>query len=160
MLYLWRCATNLKVVGSIPDWVIQILHCVHPSGHTMALGLTQPPTEMSTRSSKGGRCVGLTTFLSSCAKCLYSLGAWTSYNPKGLSGLVRGELYLYRRLCHQPSFHSRLYLEIVFKICGHWKLASALRTDDRRSVPDPTTFRRQDCSPRRNISNINTERGT
>jgi len=36
----------------------------------MALGLTQPLTEMSTRSiswSKGGRCVGLTTLSPSCA---------------------------------------------------------------------------------------------
>jgi len=40
----------------------------------MALGLTQPLTEMSTRNislgSKGGRCIGLTTLPPSCAKCL------------------------------------------------------------------------------------------
>ena len=34
----------------------------------MALGLTQPLTEVST--SKGGRCVGLTTLPPSCADCL------------------------------------------------------------------------------------------
>jgi len=41
----------------------------------MALGLTQPLTEMSTRSiswggGKGGRSIGLTTLLPSCADCL------------------------------------------------------------------------------------------
>jgi len=39
----------------------------------MALGLTQPLTEMSNRNiswGKGGRCVGLTTLLLSCADFL------------------------------------------------------------------------------------------
>jgi len=39
----------------------------------MALGLTQPLTEMSIRNissgGKGGRCVGLRTLLPSCADC-------------------------------------------------------------------------------------------
>jgi len=46
----------------------------HPSGHTMALGLTQLLIEMSTRNSscggKDGRCVGLTTLPPSCVDCL------------------------------------------------------------------------------------------
>jgi len=37
----------------------------------MALGLTQPQTEMiTTLGGKGGRCVGLTTLSPSCADCL------------------------------------------------------------------------------------------
>jgi hypothetical protein len=47
----------------------------NPSGCTMALGLTQPLTEMSTRNiywGKGGRCVGLTTLPPSCAIVLKS----------------------------------------------------------------------------------------
>jgi hypothetical protein len=43
------CATNRKVMGSIPDDVIGIFHWRNPSGHTMALGSTEPLTEMSTR---------------------------------------------------------------------------------------------------------------
>jgi hypothetical protein len=39
-----HCATSQKVAGSIPDGVIGILHGHNPSGHTMALGLTQPLT--------------------------------------------------------------------------------------------------------------------
>jgi hypothetical protein len=38
-----------NVAGSIPDGVIGIFHSHNPFGRTMALGLTQPLTEMSTR---------------------------------------------------------------------------------------------------------------
>ena len=46
---------------SFPDGVIGIFHWHNPSDRTMALGLTQPLTEMSTREISWGRCVGLTT---------------------------------------------------------------------------------------------------
>jgi hypothetical protein len=42
-------ATRRKVAGSIPDGVIGIFYSHNPSGRTMALGPTQPLTEMSTR---------------------------------------------------------------------------------------------------------------
>ena len=42
-------ATSRKVTGLIPDGVIGIFHCHNPSGCTVALGLIQPLTEMSTR---------------------------------------------------------------------------------------------------------------
>jgi hypothetical protein len=42
-------ATNRQVAGSIPDDVIGIFQCHNPAGRTMALGSTQPLTEMSTR---------------------------------------------------------------------------------------------------------------
>jgi hypothetical protein len=47
--WLRHCATSRKVAGSIPDGVIGIFHLQNPSGLTMALGSTQPVTEMSTR---------------------------------------------------------------------------------------------------------------
>ena len=40
--------------GSIPDGVIAIFHWHNPSGRTMALGSTQPLTEMSTRNISWG----------------------------------------------------------------------------------------------------------
>ena len=43
-----------KVAGSIPNGVIGIFHWHNPSGRTMALGLTQPLTEMSTRNISWG----------------------------------------------------------------------------------------------------------
>ena len=71
----WGTATtSRKVAGSIPDGVTGIFRWHNPSGRTMALGLTQPLTEMSTRNiflgDKGGRCVGLTALPLSCADCL------------------------------------------------------------------------------------------
>jgi len=51
---LCYCATSRKVAGSFPDGVIGIFHLYNPSGRTMALGLTQPLTEMSTRSISWG----------------------------------------------------------------------------------------------------------
>jgi len=48
-IWLRHCATSRKVAGSIPDCAIGIFHSHNPSSHTMALGLTQPLTEMSTR---------------------------------------------------------------------------------------------------------------
>ena len=47
--WLRHCATSWKVAGSIPDGVIGIFHWHNPTGRTIALGLTQPLTEMSTR---------------------------------------------------------------------------------------------------------------
>jgi hypothetical protein len=67
---LKHCATNLKVAGSIPVGVIGIFHWHNPSDRTMALGSTQPLTEVSTGAfsgGKGGRCIRLTTLPPSCA---------------------------------------------------------------------------------------------
>ena len=47
--WLRCCATNRTIAGSIPDGVIGIFHWHNPSDRTMALGSTQPLTEMSTR---------------------------------------------------------------------------------------------------------------
>jgi hypothetical protein len=60
--------------GSIPDSFIRNFHWQNTSGRTMALGSTQPLTEISTRNifwrGKSGRSVGLTTLPPSCADCL------------------------------------------------------------------------------------------
>jgi hypothetical protein len=47
--WLRHGAKRRKVAGSIPDGVIAIFHWHNLSGRTMALGLSQPLTEMSTR---------------------------------------------------------------------------------------------------------------
>ena len=47
--WLRCCATNWKVAGLIPDGVIGIFHRHNLSDCTLALGSTQPLTEMSTR---------------------------------------------------------------------------------------------------------------
>jgi hypothetical protein len=91
--WLRHCTTNRKVAGSILDGIIGIFHWHYPSGRTMALGLTQGLTEMSTRNiSWGRRADNLTTFM---CRLSWNLGTSTSWNPQGLSRPVMGLLYLY-----------------------------------------------------------------
>ena len=81
--WLRHCATSRKVAGSIPDGVIGIFYWHNSSGRIMALGLTQPLTEMSITNISWGwrqavrRAENLTTF-----KCRFSwnLGASNSWN--------------------------------------------------------------------------------
>ena len=95
--WLRHCATSPKVAGSNPDRVIGIFHWHNPSGCTMALGLTQPLTEMSTRNiSWGVKAAGAsgwqpTTFMWRLSS---NLGASSSWNPQDLSRPVLGLLYL------------------------------------------------------------------
>ena len=48
--WLRHCSTNQKVAGSIPYGIIGIFHCRNPTCRRLALGMTQPLAEMSTRS--------------------------------------------------------------------------------------------------------------
>jgi hypothetical protein len=48
-------ATSRKVAGWIPDEVIGFFNSPNPSSRTVALGSTQPLTEMSTRNLLGGK---------------------------------------------------------------------------------------------------------
>jgi hypothetical protein len=66
----------------------------------MAMGLTQPLTEMNTRNisggggegGKGGRGVGLTTLPPSCVDCLKIWEPQPPWNPQDLSRPVMGLL--------------------------------------------------------------------
>ena len=92
--YSW--SIDLKVAGSIPAGVSGIFHLHNPSDRRMALGLTKPLTEMSTRSifwNKGGRCVRLTTYHHP-VPLSRKLGTSTSWNPLGHRPVL-GLLYLY-----------------------------------------------------------------
>jgi hypothetical protein len=86
--WLRHCATNWKVAGSIPDGVTGIFQWLDPSGRIVALGSTQPLTEVSTRDLSWGwrrpvcRADNLTTFMCRLSR---NSGASTSWNPKGLS---------------------------------------------------------------------------
>jgi hypothetical protein len=52
--WLKHIATNRKVAGSIPDGVTGIFQWLNPSSRIVALGSTQPLTEMSTRNPSWG----------------------------------------------------------------------------------------------------------
>jgi len=52
--WLRHCITSWKVGGSITDGVIEIFNLNNPSGRTMALRLTPPLIEMSTKNISWG----------------------------------------------------------------------------------------------------------
>jgi hypothetical protein len=89
-----QCATSRKVAGSIPNGVFEIFYWHNPSGRTMALGLTQPLTENSSRNiswGEGGvKADHPTTFI---CRLSWTPGASTSWNPQGLSRPAMGLLY-------------------------------------------------------------------
>jgi hypothetical protein len=83
--WLRHYATSQKVVGSIPDEVTEFLNWYDPSSYTMALGLTQPLTEMSITNLpgvKGDQCVRPTTPLPSVSR--------TSRKCGSIYGLLEG----------------------------------------------------------------------
>jgi hypothetical protein len=95
---LWRswlnhCVSSRKVAGFIPDRAIAIFYWHDPTGRTIAPGLTQTLTEMSTMNISCGqrwpvrRADNLITFM-----CQLS---WNlSLKPQGLPWPVMGLLYL------------------------------------------------------------------
>jgi hypothetical protein len=54
ILLLTHCATSRNVAGSVPDGFIGIFHWRISSGRTIALGLTEPLTEMNTKNISWG----------------------------------------------------------------------------------------------------------
>jgi hypothetical protein len=93
-------AWSRKVADSILQ-VMGFLNCQNPSSRIMALGSTQPPTEMSTRNLpgvKGGRRLRLTPYRHLWADCLENVGVSTSHNPMSLHDLLQGKLYPFMRI--------------------------------------------------------------
>jgi hypothetical protein len=87
----WRhYATNRKVVISIPDEVTGIFNLGDHSGCTMALGSTQPLTEISTRNLPGRKRRPARKADNFTADCLENVGASTCHNPVGLHDLLQG----------------------------------------------------------------------
>ena len=88
-IWLWHCASSRQVAPSISDEVVLCFHWYNPSGHTMALGPTQPLTKTSTR-DQGCRSVGLKTLSLSYVNWLEIIGESNFWNPKGLSRPAMG----------------------------------------------------------------------
>jgi hypothetical protein len=83
----------------VPDEV-DIFELPNPSSLTMALGSTQPLTEMSNRKFLGGkgcRRVGLTTLPPSVSRMSENVGASTSHSPKGLHSLHRDSFTFHKQ---------------------------------------------------------------
>jgi len=88
-------------------------HWHNPSGRTIALELTQPLTELSTRTiswgGKCGQCVGLITLTPSCAGCRE---IWEPQPP--------GTLWAWRGL-YRDCFIFFLIIVFIFLFSSHWR---------------------------------------
>jgi hypothetical protein len=98
-------ATSQKAAGSIPNEVIEFLNLPNLSSRTMALGSTQPLTEMSTRNVPGdkGRPVLLAYNLTSICEPvtgIYFFIPTVLYTP----------VPLVLRSCERPSAESPVIL--------------------------------------------------
>jgi hypothetical protein len=119
--WLRHRATSQKVAGLIPDGVTGIFYWHNPSGRTMALGLTQPLTEMSTRNiferwrRPVRRTDNLTTFTCRLSR---NLGASTSRNPQGLPRPVMG-LFCLSVICD-------LCPRVRLPDCDYWRFRQLL----------------------------------
>jgi hypothetical protein len=94
------CAIRMAT-GLICDAVFVIFQSRNSYCRALALGSTQPLTEMSTRNlpwvgGKGGRCVALTTLPPSSADCLKILEASAFWNLPSLSRPVQGKRVLFK----------------------------------------------------------------
>jgi hypothetical protein len=116
--WLRHCATSWKVAGSIPDGVIGILHWHNPSSCTVAVGLIQPLTEISTMRPVR-RPDNLTTFI---CRLSWDLGTSIPWNPQGLSRPVIGLLlqtfkstYISKARNIRQQFMTGVYLHVTWQ---------------------------------------------
>ena len=97
-----HCATSRKVAGSVPGGVIGIFHWHNSSGSIMALGSTQPLTEMSTSNTSWGWGV----------KAAGAYG-WQPYHLHVPIVLMSGSLK-----CQEPSGPIQACNEIALSLCS------------------------------------------
>jgi hypothetical protein len=98
---IWLNVTDYNI-GSIPDGVIGFFNWPNPSSRTMALGSTQPLTEMSTRNLPGGKgrpAGGADNLTAICEPTVYKM--WEPRCRKTLCAFTA---------CYRDSF--TLFLEV------------------------------------------------
>ena len=120
--WLRHCAISRKVAVSIPDVVIGIFHWHNPNGRTMALRLTHPLTEMTTRGGKGGRCVE-PPLLPSCADCLE---IWEPQPPGTLWACPRLWWDCFNFTATTPRPYSHIFYTLVAFIFWRCKCSAVI----------------------------------
>jgi hypothetical protein len=144
--WLRHCATSWKVTGSIPDGVVGIFNLHNSSCRTMALGLTQPLTEMSTRNISWEkrwpvrRADNVTTFI---CRLSCSLGASNSWNPRDFSRPLMGLLLrIYTTTVERTGKCSILFLTFMAPMlsCSHVCRILIMQQWDSVSTSSRLTF--------------------
>jgi hypothetical protein len=83
--WLKHYVISRKIAGSIPDEVIGIFKGPNPSSLTIALGSTQPLTEMSTRNLPGDK--GLPVRKADNLTAICEPAVWKMWEPRRLTTL-------------------------------------------------------------------------
>jgi hypothetical protein len=105
-IYIYmHCATSRKVADSIPDGVIGMFHWYNPSGRTLWPWSNRNEYQEYFLGGKGGRCLGLTTLLSSCADCLEMWEPQTPGTLRACPGLCRDTFFIYIFINSKCSFY-------------------------------------------------------
>jgi hypothetical protein len=128
-------------------WIF-LFNLPNPSSRTMALGSTQPLTEMSTRYLPGGGKGRPARRADLWADCLENVGASTSQTPMGLHGLLQWQLYLFfnndlfKRLkpAHKSAKASLREMVVIDFISS---FVYALNWTARWPITDPTGRQKQ-----------------
>ena len=123
---LRHCSTSRKDRGSTPDGVTGIFHPHNPSGHTMALGSTQPLTETGTRKISWGVNVAGSSGWQPYHLHVPTVSKYTNLNLLEPSGAITGlfrECFLLLILALQPTMHFSL-LSDSLPFCSFFTLLS------------------------------------
>jgi hypothetical protein len=122
---LRHCAASWKVAGSVSDGVTGIFHWHNPVGRTMALGSTQPLTEMSTRNISWGvkrpvpRADNLTTFV---CRLVYPVSLVTAV-IEAVQCLTYTQNYSYMLEVHVSLTHWQTHWDMHYMLVHTIKLA-------------------------------------
>jgi hypothetical protein len=108
----------------------------------MALGSTQPLTEMSSEiilGVKSGRRVGLITLPPSMSRMSENVKAWTSRNPKGLQGLYRNNFTFFFLLYLNQATKLAYLAEPSNQLSKQITKWSNLQSQENQQPDQPTT---------------------
>jgi hypothetical protein len=98
------------VAGSIPDEAVGFLNLPNSSSRTMALGSTQPLTEMSTRNLKRGK--GRPVLKSDNLTAICEPFIWKMWKPRRLTTLWASTA------CYRDSFNFITFIQIFhYSVC-------------------------------------------
>jgi len=127
-----HCAMSHTVAGLIPDAVTGIFNWHDPSGCTMALGSTQPPTEMNTRYiSWEAKPAGMKGWQLYQLHVPNVLKSWrlNLLEPSGPVQACTGLLYLYHSPCRMSLQHKHVEMGVrwLMSTTGGDKLSSISR---------------------------------